>query len=142
MVSGNAQVDVKAARADVLAAIADIENFPSWSPIHKEVKVLETDDQGRPAKAWMKVSLMGISDEQTLSFEWSDSGVTWDLVEGGQQKAQHAEYTLTDADGGGTHVEFEMTLDPKIPVPGFVLNKGKKAIIEMATEGLRDQVDG
>ncbi|MBE7160796.1 MAG: cyclase, partial [Williamsia herbipolensis] len=33
-------------------------------------------------------------------------------------------------------------LDPKIPVPGFVLNKGKKAIIQMATEGLRDQVDG
>ena len=51
MVSGNAQVDVKAARADVLAAIADIENFPSWSPIHKEVKVVETDDEGRPAKA-------------------------------------------------------------------------------------------
>ncbi|MGZ8179165.1 SRPBCC family protein [Williamsia sp. SKLECPSW1] len=142
MVSGNAQVDVKAPRAEVLAAIADVENLPSWSPVHKEVEVLERDDDGRPSKAWMKVSLMGISDEQTLTFEWSDSGVTWDLVEGGQQKAQHAVYTLTDADGGGTHVEFEMSLDPKIPVPGFVLNKGKKAIIEMATEGLRDQVDG
>ena len=142
MVSGTAQVDVKASRADVLAAIADVENLPTWSPIHKEIEVLERDDEGRPTKAWMKVSLMGISDEQTLTFAWSESGVTWDLVEGGQQKAQHAVYTLTDADGGGTHVEFEMSLDPKIPVPGFVLNKGKKAIIQMATEGLRDQVDG
>ena len=138
-VSGSSSIDIAAPIATILDAIADLENYPSWSPIHKEVEVLERDDNGRPTKARMSASLMGIADEQVLSYDWNDTGVTWDLLESTQQKAQHAEYRLTET-ADGTHVDFEMSLDPKIPVPGFLLKKGKKTIIEMATQGLKDQV--
>ena len=138
-VSGSSSIDIAAPIANILDAIADLENYPSWSPIHKEVEVLERDDSGRPTKARMSASLMGIADEQVLTYDWNDTGVTWDLVESTQQKAQHAEYRLTETENG-THVDFEMSLDPKIPVPGFLLKKGKKTIIEMATTGLKDQV--
>ena len=136
-VSGSSSIDIAAPIADILDAIADLENYPSWSPIHKEVEVLERDDNGRPTKARMSASLMGIADEQVLTYEWSDSGVTWDLVESTQQKAQHAEYRLTETEDG-THVDFEMSLDPKIPVPGNLLETGQTSINETATTGLRD----
>ncbi|WP_045821353.1 SRPBCC family protein [Williamsia herbipolensis] len=139
MVSGHSSIDIAAPIPEILDAIADLESYPSWSPIHKEVEILERDDNGRPAKARMTVSLMGINDEQVLAYTWSDTGVSWDLVEGTQQKAQHAEYSLTESDGE-THVEFEMSLDPKIPVPGFLMKKGKKTIIDMATVSLQEQV--
>ncbi|GGF13137.1 SRPBCC family protein [Williamsia phyllosphaerae] len=138
-VSGSSSIDIAAPIATILDAIADLESYPSWSPIHKEVEVLERDDNGRPTKARMSASLMGIADEQVLTYDWNDTGVTWDLLESTQQKAQHAEYRLTET-ADGTHVDFEMSLDPKIPVPGFLLKKGKKTIIEMATQGLKDQV--
>lgn len=127
--------------ADVLAAIADVEGLPAWSSIHKKVKVRERDDQGRPVLAEMTVSVMGFTDEQVLEYTWTDTSVKWDAVESTQQKSQHAEYRLTSTDSG-THVEFEMTLDPKIPVPGFIVKRGTKSVLETATDGLRQQVVG
>ena len=58
-----------------------------------------------------------------------------------QQKAQEGRYTLTPK-GNGTHVEFELTVDPKAPLPGFLVKKGTKTILEAATEGLRQHVVG
>ncbi|CAM3001161.1 polyketide cyclase/dehydrase/lipid transport protein [Williamsia muralis] len=138
-VSGSTSIDIDATPAQILDAIADVESMPSWSSIHKSVEVVDRHPDGRPKRVKMKASLLGISDDQVLDYTWSDTGVTWDLVESSQQKAQHAEYRLTETDKG-THVEFEMMLDPKAPVPGFIIKRGQKAILEMATKGLRDQV--
>jgi hypothetical protein len=54
---------------------------------------------------------------------------------------QRAEYRLTETETG-THVDFEMTIDLKIPVPGLLVKRGQKTVLEMATKGLRDQVVG
>ncbi len=140
-VSGNREVEIEAPPADVLAVIADLEGLPAWSSIHKKVSVRERDDQGRPVLAEMTVAVMGFTDEQVLRFTWSDMSVAWDVVESTQQKSQHAEYRLSETDKG-THLEFEITLDPKIPVPGFIVKRGTKSVLETATDGLRLQVVG
>jgi uncharacterized membrane protein len=140
-VSGNKSIDIDATPAAILDVIADVESMPSWSSIHKSVEVVDRHADGRPKRVKMKASLLGFSDDQVLDYTWSETGVTWDLVESSQQKAQHAEYRLTET-GKGTHVEFEMMLDPKAPVPGFILKRGQKTVLETATKGLRDQVTG
>lgn len=140
-VTGNKEVDIEADPAAVLEVLADVEGLPSWSPVHKKIEVIDRFDDGRPHHVKMAVSILGINDEQVVEYTWSDTKVTWDLVEGTQQKSQHGEYTLTPTDKG-THVAFELTVDPKIPVPGFLVKKGTKTILEAATEGLRQQVVG
>lgn len=140
-VSGSREVDIEAPPADVLAVIADLEGLPAWSSIHKKVSVRERDDAGRPLVAEMTVAVMGITDEQVLEFTWTDTFVSWKVVESTQQKSQTARYDLTETDRG-THLTFEITLDPKIPVPGFIVKRGTKTVLETATDGLRQQVVG
>jgi hypothetical protein len=65
--------------------------------------------------------------------------VSWTLVSSKQQRAQDARYTLT-SEGDGTRVRFELTVDPLVPMPGFLIKKGAKSLMETATDGLRKQV--
>lgn len=140
-VTANKEVDIAAEPAAVLEVLADVEGLPSWSPVHKKIEVVDRFDDGKPHHVKMSVSILGINDEQVVEYTWSENSVIWDLVEGSQQKSQHGEYTLTPTDGG-THVTFSLTVDPKIPIPGFLVKKGTKTILEAATEGLRQQVIG
>lgn len=140
-VSGSEEIDIEADKSAVLEVISDLEGLPSWSSIHKKVKVVERFDDGLPKRAEMTISLMGINDDQVLEYTWTDDGVVWDMVESSQQKSQHAEYRLTEKDGT-THVAFEMTVDLKVPMPGFLVKKGTKSVLEAATSGLREQVVG
>ncbi|MGU3432044.1 SRPBCC family protein [Actinomycetes bacterium M1A6_2h] len=138
-VSDSKEIDIEADKSAVLDVIADLEGLPSWSSIHKKVKVTERTDDGLPKRAEMTISLLGVNDEQVLEFTWSDNGVTWEVVESTQQKSQTAEYKLTEKDGK-THVFFQMTVDLKAPMPGFLIKKGTKSVMKTATEGLREQV--
>ena len=82
---------------------------------------------------------MGISDEMVVEYTWADLGASWKLLSSSQLKTQDARYTLTP-DGTKTKVRFEITIDPAVPIPGFVLKRAMKGGLESATDGLRKQV--
>ncbi len=118
-VSGAKEFQVEAAPADVMAAIAAVDRLPEWSSAHKKVIVESTHADGRPCRVRMTVSIMGINDEQVVDYSWDgDTGMSWTLVESTQQNSQDGSYTLTPK-GDGTLVKFALTVDPKIPLPGF-----------------------
>jgi len=54
-------------------------------------------------------------------------------------RSQEAAYTLTPQ-GDKTKVRFELTVDPTVPIPGFLLKRTLKGAMETATDGLRKQV--
>jgi hypothetical protein len=37
-------------------------------------------------------------------------------------------------------VHFELMVDPTVPLPGFLIKRGAKGLMETATKGLREQV--
>jgi hypothetical protein len=37
-------------------------------------------------------------------------------------------------------VHFELTVDPSVPIPGFLVKRGAKGLMETATDGLRQRV--
>jgi hypothetical protein len=87
----------------------------------------------------MKVKAAGIADEQVVAYTWGDNAVSWTLVSSTAQRLQDASYTLTP-DGDRTKVKFQISVDPLIPLPGFVLKRAVKGTIDTATEGLRKRV--
>ena len=87
----------------------------------------------------MTVKAAGLTDDQVIEYTWTDTSVSWTLVSAGQLKAQDAKYTLTP-DGDKTKVKFDMTVDPSVPLPGFLLKRTLKGGMETATDGLRKQV--
>ncbi len=133
------EVVIEATPDEIMAVLVDLESLTEWSSTHQEVEVLERDAQGRPSRSRQVVRVVGINDEQVLAYTMHDDGVSWTLVSSKQQRAQHARYTLTP-EGESTRVRFELTVDPLVPLPGFLIKQGAKGLMNTATDGLRKRV--
>lgn len=133
------EIVIDATPQEILDVIADLESFTEWSEPHQSCEVLDRDSQGRPTTVKMKVKAAGITDEQVVAYTWTDNKASWSLVSSGQQRSQDASYTLTP-DGNKTKVTFELTVDPVVPLPGFVLKRAIKGTVDAGTKGLRDRV--
>jgi uncharacterized membrane protein len=136
---------IEASPEEILDVIADFEAMPEWSEPHQSAEILETGDDGRPSKVKMKVRTAGITDEQVVAYTWSGNEVTWTLVRSGQQKSQDGKYTLIPkgpegSEGAATLVKMEISVDPNVPLPGFVLKRAVKGTIDSATKELRNRV--
>jgi ribosome-associated toxin RatA of RatAB toxin-antitoxin module len=138
-VSDSREVVIEATPEEILDVIADVETSPDWTPQQQSVEILERGEDGRPRRVKMKVKTAGISDEQVVDYTWTGNGASWTLVSAGQLKSQDAKYTLT-REGDKTKVRFELTVDPSVPLPGFILKRAIKGAMETATDGLRKQV--
>jgi len=137
--SDSREVVIEARPEEIIDVIADVESTPTWSSQYQSAEVLEAYDDGRPKRLKMKVKSVGITDEQVVEYTWTDNKVSWTLISAGQLKAQDASYTLTP-EGDKTKVKFDITIDPSVPLPGFVLKRAMKGAMETATDGLRKQV--
>jgi len=137
--SDSREVLIEATPEEILDVIADVGSTPTWSPQYQSVEVLDTYDDGRPRQVKMKIKAAGLTDEQIVEYSWTANTASWTLIKAGQMKSQHAKYTLTPA-GDKTKVKFEITVDPSIPLPGFLLKRTMKGGVETATDGLRKQV--
>jgi ribosome-associated toxin RatA of RatAB toxin-antitoxin module len=133
------EVVIEASPEEVLDAIADLEALPGWSGPHQSSEILETGEGGRPRRAKMKVKTAGITDEQVVEYTWTDDTVSWTLVSSTQQRIQDGKYTVTP-EGDKTRLKFDLTIEPKVSLPGFVLKRVIKGAIETATDGLRKHV--
>jgi len=133
------EVVIEATPEEILDVIADVESAPSWSPQYQSAEVLDTHDDGRPKRVKMKVKAAGITDEMEVEYSFTGNTAGWTLIKSSQLKKQDATYTLTPA-GDKTKVRFELTVDPSIPIPGFLLKRTLKGAMETATDGLRKQV--
>lgn len=138
-VTESREVVIEATPDEIMDVLFDLESLTEWSSVHEKVEVLERDDQGRPSKSRQIVKLVGISDEQVLAYSVHDDGVSWTLVSSKQQRAQEGRYTLIP-EGDSTRVRFELTVDLNVPVPGFLIKRGAKGLMETATDGLRQRV--
>lgn len=138
-VSATREVVIEATVDEIRAVITAAESLPEWSDIHLTSEVLERDDRGRPVRTKMKVKIVGITDEQVLDYTWHDDGLSWTLRSAKQQRAQDARYTFTP-EGDNTRVRFELTIDPLLPLPGFLLRRATRGVMRTATQGLRKRV--
>lgn len=133
------EVVIEATPDEIMDVLFDLESLTEWSSVHQKVEILERDEQGHPSKSRQTVKLVGVSDEQVLDYSVHDDGVGWTLESSKQQRAQEGRYTLTP-DGDTTRVRFELTVDLSAPVPGFLVKRGAKGLMETATNGLRRRV--
>ncbi len=133
------EIVIEATPDEILDVLFALESLTEWSSVHRKVEVLERDDHGRPTKSRQVVKIVGVNDEQVLAYSVHDNGVSWTLVSANQQRAQEGRYTLTPR-GDSTRVRFELTIDLLVPLPGFLIKRGAKGLMDMATGGLRKRV--
>lgn len=137
----SSSIRIDAAVTDVLGVIADLHAYPEWNGEIKGVEVLQTYKDGRPQQARFTISGSGMNDEYVLDYVWQADGVSWVLAAPSTlQKSQRGSYRL-QAEGGGTDVRYDLTLDSRIPMIGPMRRKIEKRIVEGALSELKKRVE-
>lgn len=132
---------IDATPAQVMAVIADFEDYPAWAKGMKRAEVTEPGSEGRAREVFFSLDVSPIKDEYTLAYTWDgDRQVEWTLVEGKMLKALDGVYSLVDL-GDATEVTYRLALDVSIPLIGMLKRKGEKILIDTALKGLKKRVE-
>ena len=107
--------------AEVFAVVVDFPAYPKLFPEIKEARVLSCE--GRRVRAEFKGNIV-VPFRYVLDLDCDEAvpAVTWTTVEGQVVKRSEGGWRFF-ADGDGTQVEYQVSLDIEAPVPGFLLRK-------------------
>ena len=139
-VRASREVVFEASPEAILNALADIDEVPAWSSVHKHAEVVDRHPDGKPRHVKATLKIMGITDKEMLEYHWGRDWVVWDAKENFQQRGQHGEYNLTREGDDKTRVRFDIILDLAAPIPEFLIKRAKKIVLDVATESLRKRV--
>ena len=141
-------IKINASPEEVMAVIADLAEYPNWSDGFTSVEIITTHGDGAAKDAAFSISTPVGKDVYEISYVWTGSeSVSWKLNadEAGKPKSSMMKkligsYTLR-ADGDGTKVTYELEIDPKIPMMGFMKRKAAATIADQALNGLKKRVE-
>jgi ribosome-associated toxin RatA of RatAB toxin-antitoxin module len=136
-------MEIAAPPARVHAAIVDIEAYPSWAKDLKAVSVDSRDDAGRAREATFRAAAMGRSTSYTLRYTYDDHRISWELVRGDITRRLDGSYLLeaVEGDPDRTRVTYDLSVELKIPLPGFVKRRAEGRIVHTALRDLRSHVE-
>lgn len=123
----------------ILDALADIDEVPTWSTLHRSAEVVDRHPDGRPHHVKATVKIMGITDKEMIEYHWGEDWMVWDAQDTFQQRGQHGEYKLI-REGDRTRVRFDLIIDLVAPIPEFLLRRAKKMVLDAAVDRLRTRV--
>ncbi len=140
--SSTQSLTMAAAPAAIMAVIADFPAYPDWADAVKTVEVLDPGSGGRARRVRFTIDAGLIKDTYELEYRWAADGlsVTWDLVAGQIQKAQHGSYLLRPA-GESTEVTYTLSVELTIPLIGVLRRKAERTIMDTALKELRKRVE-
>jgi uncharacterized protein YndB with AHSA1/START domain len=139
-VRASREVVVEAPPEAILDALADIDAVPTWSSVHEHAEVVDRHPDGKPRHVKATFKIMGITNKEDLEYHWGPRWMVWDAKDTFNQRGQHVEYNLTPEGEAKTRVRFDIILDLATPVPGFLIKRAKKIVLDVATESLRKRV--
>jgi ribosome-associated toxin RatA of RatAB toxin-antitoxin module len=125
----------------------DVRSYPSWIESLVEVDVESSDPSGNPARVRFEAAGLGRRASYVLAYDLTDAPnvLGWTLVTGDLAKAIEGAYRFSDVteDGGGpaTYVEYELSIDLAVPLPGFVKRRAEDKIIEAALQRFKQEVE-
>jgi ribosome-associated toxin RatA of RatAB toxin-antitoxin module len=134
---------IGASRERILDVIADVVAYPEWADGVREVTIEEADERGRPLRARFDVASGIVNGWYVVAYRWSDpDGVAWQLVESPLLRAMDGEYVLSEGEGGDTHVEYRLSVDPAIPLIGPLRRKAEQHLVSTALNDLALRAEG
>lgn len=126
-----------------MAVIADLPNYPEWTPGISEVELLTVyEDDERPHQARFVLEQMGFHDAHVYTYEWDGNReVRWTLAEpAGIVNSLDGTYELTETEGQ-TEVTYSLAVEVGIPILGLLRRRAEKIIIDSALRGLKRRVE-
>ena len=138
---------VQATVEECYAVGVDVQNYPNWIESLAEVEVESTDADGNPRRVRFEAAGLGRRASYVLAYILADAPNTlgWTLVTGDLARAIEGEYRFSDStEYGGdptTTVEYELSIDLAVPLPGYVKRRAEDKIIEAALRRFKQEVE-
>ncbi|MHA6799014.1 SRPBCC family protein [Bounagaea algeriensis] len=135
---------IEAPASRIMAVIADFPAYPEWAEAVKETEVLSRTADGAAEQVRFVLDAGVVRDTYVNSYEWAADGlsVSWSLVKGQVQKAQHGTYRLRPLDDDRTEVTYSLAVDLSVPMIGLFKRKAEKMIMDTALKELKRRVEG
>ena len=123
--------------------VADIERYPEWVADVKEVHVQERDEDGRPSVVAFRAGAFGRSTSYTLVYDYSraPTELRWVQRHGDLTNRLDGIYRFLPAPEGGTEVTYELAVELRVPLPGFIKRRAEGNIIHAAIRDLKARVE-
>lgn len=127
---------IRATPEQLFAILTNFEDYPSWSGDVKAVRVLERDEQGRGTKVVFRVAAFGRSTSPTLVYDYrgAPQHIAWVQESGDLTRRYDGSYSFEassaegDGEGEETEVHYRLTVDLKVPLPGFVKRRAESLV--------------
>ena len=134
-------IDIEATTEEIFEVATDFEAYPEWNANIKNVEIQETDADGRATLVWYEVDAKIKTLQYVLEYDYTDApdSFSWSLVEG-DVKELSGSYAFDEFDDV-TEVQYETSLDPGFPIPGFLKRQGEKQIAKGALQDLKKRVE-
>jgi ribosome-associated toxin RatA of RatAB toxin-antitoxin module len=132
---------VEADVATVLETVASFDDYPEWQDEMKAAETLETDENGWGTKARFTVDAKVLSATFTLEYEYTETSMSWTLVEGDKLTKNDGSYELKDLGDGRTEVTYTLEVGLSVPLPGMVRRRAAKQIVGSGLKGLKQRVE-
>ncbi len=117
--------------------VVDLARYPEWVDGVEAVDVREVGENGLPALAEFRLESFGKTISYVLAYEYEGiARVAWSLVESDDVKSLEGMYEFFDVEGGGTAVEYTLTVEPTFPVPKLLRRQVEKQITNSALKSL------
>lgn len=143
-----ASVVVQAKVEDCYAVCVDIGRYPEWVENLRTADILTTDELGRPRTVRFEAAGLGRMTSYVLEYDLSDAPhrLGWSLVAGDLTRAIEGRYLFHDMTEDSamplTEVDYELTIDLAVPLPGFVKRRAEDKIVRAALSRFKQRVEG
>jgi hypothetical protein len=120
------------------------EAYPEWAADIKSVSVDERDDQGRAVRVTFRAAAFGRSTSYTLRYDYhaAPAELSWTQVAGDLTRRLDGSYELVSSGDGATEITYNLVVDLKVPLPGFVKRRAEGRIMGTALRELKSRVEG
>jgi uncharacterized membrane protein len=135
------RVDAPASRC--LAVALDFEAYPQWARDVREVKILETDADGRGTKVEYRAAAFGKSIRYVLAYDYAElpEAFSWKFVEGDMLRRLDGTYRFEPEGDATTRVHYDLTVELAVPLPGLLKRRAAGLIMGSALKELKKQVE-
>lgn len=132
------QIDIAASPARCFEVATAFEDYPSWTSDVKQVTVLDRDGLGRGTRVEFHVAGLGRRVRYVLEYDFAEApyAFSWSMVEGDLLRALDGRYAFAPHDGG-TQVDYTLSVDLAVPMPGLVKRRASGMIMGNALRDLK-----
>lgn len=124
--------------------LTDFEDYPQWASDIKSVSVDERDEEGRPSRVTYRAAAFGRSTSYTLLYDYREAPreLSWVQVDGDLTRRLDGAYVIESAGDNDSEVAYRLSVELKVPLPGFVKRRAEGRVASTALRELKARVEG